>query len=72
MISLHALFQGSDETVRVVALDKDYHIDCYHCEVRQLLILYAAELNKSIISLIILRLLVYLLIHLLPRWEDKS
>jgi len=25
--------QDGDETVRVVAMDKDFHVDCYHCEV---------------------------------------
>lgn len=27
------LFQGTEETVRVVSMDKDFHVDCFICEV---------------------------------------
>lgn len=26
------IFQGTEETVRVVSMDKDFHVDCYVCE----------------------------------------
>ncbi len=26
---------GQEETIRIVALDRNYHIDCYRCEVRE-------------------------------------
>lgn len=29
-----SIAQGSDETVRVIAMNKNYHVDCYRCEVR--------------------------------------
>ena len=25
--------EGTEETVRVVAMEKDFHVDCYVCEV---------------------------------------
>jgi hypothetical protein len=28
------ILQGTEETVRVVSMDKDFHVDCYICEVR--------------------------------------
>lgn len=32
-LSPFPLLQGSDETIRVVSMDRDFHVDCYHCEV---------------------------------------
>lgn len=28
--------QGQEETVRIVALDRSFHVNCYVCEVSQL------------------------------------
>lgn len=30
-------FKGTEETVRVVSMDKDFHVDCFICEVSILL-----------------------------------
>jgi len=30
---LFMLFQGQDETVRIVSMNKDFHVKCYACEV---------------------------------------
>ena len=49
--------EGTGETVRVVSMDKDFHVDCYVCEVRGgdedfLVSLYfLLELSKLYISL---------------------
>lgn len=31
--NIHIILQGTGETVRVVSMDKDFHVDCYVCEV---------------------------------------
>ena len=34
-VCLHSIKpeNGSEETVRIVALDRNFHVDCYRCEV---------------------------------------
>jgi hypothetical protein len=37
--------EGTEETVRVVAMEKDFHVDCYVCEVPHL-ILYIFAIDR--------------------------
>lgn len=51
--------QGQEETVRIVALDRSFHVNCYICEVGRLdeIAQHAAELvdfkTKCLIALIV-------------------
>lgn len=31
---------GQDETIRIVALDRSYHIECYRCEVSRIIFIF--------------------------------
>ena len=43
-------FEGTSETVRVAALGKDFHVDCYVCEVNHLPFAILKDCNKLILS----------------------
>ena len=44
---------GNEETVRIVAMDKSFHVECYKCEVHTILIVACQLLLYVICSLII-------------------